>query len=40
VLFTLIAGATLTLLCYEASVATHTPSLNPRRLVEAVVHGQ
>jgi hypothetical protein len=38
-LFALITGATLLLLFYEASVATHTPSLDPRRLVSAVMRG-
>jgi hypothetical protein len=38
-LFVLITGATLILLCYEASVATHTPSLDPRRLVAAIMRG-
>jgi hypothetical protein len=38
-LFVLITGATLMLLCYEASVATHTPSLDPRRLIAAVMRG-
>ena len=38
-LFALIAGATVTLLCYEASVATHTPSLDPRRLIAALLRG-
>ena len=38
-LFVLIAGATVMLLCYEASVATHTPSLDPRRLIEALLRG-
>jgi hypothetical protein len=38
-LFVLITGATLMLLCYEASVATHTPSLDPRRLIAAVIRG-
>jgi len=38
-LFVLITGATLILLCYEASVATHTPSLHPRRLLSAIIGG-
>jgi hypothetical protein len=38
-LFVLITGATLILLCYEGSVATHTPSLHPRRLLSAIIGG-